>query len=103
MRRVIRLTESDLHKIVAESVKQAINEIGDTPEGQKKLGAAAARRYERMKKNNPDSKEYKDQEDYCDRIEQHAKRRYKESGQTHTLGNGHPFDNGWDEYEMKHK
>lgn len=47
MKKTIRLTESDLHRIVMESVKQAINEIGDTPAGQYALGQAAGRRFKR--------------------------------------------------------
>lgn len=40
---LIRLTESDLHRIVEESVKQIINEIGDTPRGQYMLGRLAGK------------------------------------------------------------
>lgn len=40
----IRLTESQLNKIIKESVKKALNEIGDTERGQYALGAAQARR-----------------------------------------------------------
>lgn len=47
MKRVIKLTESDLHRIIAETVKSAINEIGDTPMGQHALGQAAGRRFKR--------------------------------------------------------
>jgi len=37
-RKLIRLTEQDLHKIVKESVNRVLNEIGDTPKGQYMLG-----------------------------------------------------------------
>lgn len=40
---IIRLTESDLHRIVKESVQRILNEIGDTPKGQRALGALAQR------------------------------------------------------------
>lgn len=43
-KKLIRLTESDLHKIVKESVGKIINEIGDTPKGQRGLGALHARK-----------------------------------------------------------
>lgn len=43
-KQVIRLTESDLHRVIKESVKRALNEIGDTERGQYALGAAQARR-----------------------------------------------------------
>lgn len=38
MKKLIRLTESDLHRIVNRSVRKCINEIGDTPRGQYALG-----------------------------------------------------------------
>lgn len=41
--KVVRLTESDLHNIISESVKSILNEIGDTPYGQYMLGRASAR------------------------------------------------------------
>lgn len=42
-KKLIRLTESDLHRIVKESVNNVLNEIGDTPYGQYMLGRAANR------------------------------------------------------------
>ena len=42
-KKIIRLTESDLHKIVKESVNRVLNEIGDTPKGQYMLGKLTAR------------------------------------------------------------
>lgn len=32
-KRTVRLTESDLHNIIKESVNKVLNEIGDTPMG----------------------------------------------------------------------
>ena len=46
-KKLIRLTESDLHKIVKESVNRVLNEIGDTPRGQNMLGRVAGRGRER--------------------------------------------------------
>ena len=43
-KKLIRLTESDLHRIVKESVKKIINEIGDTNRGQYMLGRLAAKK-----------------------------------------------------------
>ena len=34
MKQIIRLTESDLHRIVKESVNKILNEIGNTPKYQ---------------------------------------------------------------------
>ena len=39
----VKLTESDLHRIVKESVKKVLNEISDTPKGQHILGRLNAR------------------------------------------------------------
>ena len=43
-KKLIRLTESDLHRIVKESVNRILNEYGNTSVGQKKLGALQARK-----------------------------------------------------------
>lgn len=43
-KQIIKITESDLHNIIKESVKSVLNEIGDTKEYQKKLGALQARK-----------------------------------------------------------
>lgn len=42
-KKLIRLTESDLHRIVKESVNRVLNEIGNTPKGQYMLGKLTAR------------------------------------------------------------
>jgi hypothetical protein len=42
-KKLIRLTESDLHKIVKESVNRILNEIGDTAKGQYMLGRLQGR------------------------------------------------------------
>jgi hypothetical protein len=42
-KKLIRLTESDLHRIVRESVNKILNEIGDTPRGQYALGQVSQR------------------------------------------------------------
>ena len=44
MKQRIRLTESDLHRIVKESVQKILKEYGDTSKGQKMLGALQARK-----------------------------------------------------------
>ena len=42
--KLIRLTESDLHRIVKESVNRVLNEIGDTERGQYMLGRLSKRK-----------------------------------------------------------
>ena len=44
MKKVIRLAESDLHRIVKESVQKVLKEVGTTSDYQKKLGALQARK-----------------------------------------------------------
>ena len=46
---VVRLTESQLKQIVAESVKKALKEIGDTPKGRYALAAVQGRAHARMR------------------------------------------------------
>lgn len=91
MKRTIRLTESDLHRIVIESVKQAINEIGDTDEGQYDLGRAAARRYWRSTQEN-DRDAAISNSDYADRIASHA------LSQMPSLDVGTNFNYGFEDY-----
>lgn len=47
MKKIIRLTESELNQIVKESVKRLIREYGDKPETRRKMGMAAKRGVER--------------------------------------------------------
>ena len=54
-KKLIRLTEQDLHRIVKESVDKILNEIGNTPEYQNKLGRLAA-----LKKSNGQDQEAND-------------------------------------------
>jgi hypothetical protein len=44
MEKIIRLTESDLHNIVKESVNRILKEVGETENGQRLLGRLAARK-----------------------------------------------------------
>ena len=54
MKKVIRLTEKDLHNIIKESVNNALNEIGDTDKGQFALGRLAQRNYDKNKGRDPE-------------------------------------------------
>lgn len=64
MKKLFKLTESDLRNIIKESVNKIINEIGDTPNGQRALGAVAARsihrHYDALGDDDPESAEYWD-------------------------------------------
>lgn len=91
MKKTIRLTESDLHRIVMESVKQAINEIGDTDEGQYDLGRAAARRHWRGEQAMDDESAMFNF-DYADSIANHA------AMNTPDIHTGKNFDYGYEDY-----
>lgn len=52
MKQKIHLTESQLNRIIKESVKNILNEIGDTPKGQFALGAVRGRAYARPQYQN---------------------------------------------------
>lgn len=47
MRQIYRITESDLHRIIAESVNMVLNEVGETEDGQYLLGRLAGRKASR--------------------------------------------------------
>lgn len=47
---ILRITEEDLHRIIEEGVKKALNEIGDTEKGQFALGAVRGRAQQRAHK-----------------------------------------------------
>ena len=47
MRQIYRITESDLHRIIAESVNTVLNEVGETEDGQYLLGRLAGRKASR--------------------------------------------------------
>lgn len=55
MRRRIRLTESELRRMISESVKRVLNEIGDTSDGQRKLGALQSRQFMRDDREDSDN------------------------------------------------
>ena len=47
MKRTVKLTESELHKVISESVKNILTEIGDTRRGQYMLGRTLGRAHQR--------------------------------------------------------
>lgn len=51
-KKLIRLTENDLHRIVSESVNKILNEIGDTPRGNFALNAVRGRRAAKQYRTN---------------------------------------------------
>ena len=85
-KKLIRLTESDLHRIVKESVNRVLNEIGDTNRGQYMLGRLAGRKYA----NNYNTNGY----DESGKIANYAQqqRQYKSVYNPYTSG----YDNGFE-------
>ena len=63
MKKVIRLTESDLHSMISEAVKTALNEIGDSPKGAYELGRLNGRY--KLQNSLPKQKEL---EKYVDKL-----------------------------------
>lgn len=57
---IIKLNETELKKIIAESVKKVLSEIGDTPRGQYAMAAVAGRANQRAKtaRANGNQEEY---------------------------------------------
>ena len=75
MKQRIRLTEGQLNRIIKESVKQVLNEIGDTAKGQELLGKSV--RKARQKGENGlamDIDSYADMQYRCNRD------KYKKNG-----------------------
>lgn len=60
---VYRMTENDLHKMIEESVKKALNEIGDTEKGQFALGAVRGRAKQKAHKEYASDKPNYDKAD----------------------------------------
>ena len=79
MKQLIRLTESDLHRSVKESVSRVLNEVGETPEGQRKLGALQARKILRADGDSVDDF-FKNQSKYGGKIYDYAKAKRSVSG-----------------------
>ena len=91
MKQTIKLTESQLHDIIAESVKRCLNEIGDTRRGQYMLGRLHRRILDRMNPRN-----YKVIVDKAKEIESHRTDRFikKVKDNKNYIG---PFDIGDDD------
>lgn len=57
-RNIVRLTESQFNMLIAESVKKALNEIGDTPAGQYALGRLSARQGKYSSEDDANTRKY---------------------------------------------
>jgi hypothetical protein len=108
----IRLTESNLHKIIKESVLQILNEIGDTPKGQYAIGAVAGKYDKKLMDidydNNPEEyNKYNDKVSDCETYAQNGFNNAKNPKELRDMidnfNDGHSY--GYSKYlnEFKHK
>lgn len=88
MKKTIRLTESDLHRII----EQTINEICDTPMGQQRLGALSGRHYARSTYDAPTNGYYRQTVDNA----RDAARKDAEYAKGQYSGDTSDFDYGFD-------
>ena len=103
MKKIIKLTESDLHKIVENTVNRVLNEVGDTHKGQKKLGKLFARQEKDAKNVDFRKKPYEwsDKHTKAHDTWMHA---YKNSKEDKSIADPeHPFNQGYDEYNKKNE
>ena len=91
MKQIIKLTESQLHDMIIESVKECLNEIGDTRRGQYMMGRLHRRVLDRMNPRN-----HKEIEDQAKDIESRRSDRFikKVKDNKNHIG---PFDVGDDD------
>ena len=90
-KKLIRLTESDLHNIIKESISTIINEIGDTRRGQYMLGKLWRRKYD----NELAAADDKDEERYT-KAYNAAKpiQQYAYNNNTKSIDGSSAFDKG---------
>ena len=91
MKRTIKLSESELRRMISESVKRVLNEIGDTDDGQNALGQVHGRAIARAD-HAPNKKEAKK----YNKIASDALHKAYDEGEKNNLyrGIGSPFDKG---------
>ena len=109
MKKIIKLSESELHKLIENTVKNVINEVGDTEKGQKALGALTARQANKAKNtdHNKEPKEWSKNMLEPAKTFLHAKKNAKGNegkwGNKSFTDKEHPFNKGYDEYEQENE
>ena len=104
---IIRLTESDLHKIVKESVNRILSEIGDTPRGNFALNAVKGRRAAKGYRTNMGIKDRAENSKMIGRADDEAWKGYKDSLNTpnplrshnNEAGYNYGFQKGVEKYQ----
>ena len=100
----VRLTEGDLHKIVKESVKRILNEIGDTPRGNFALNAVRGRRAAKFYRTNMGRAEDAENNNVIGMADNIAWKNYKKNpklGYNNDAGYNYGFMKGIEKYERK--
>lgn len=98
---VIRLTESDLHRIVKESVSKILNEIGDTPRGNFALNAVRGRRAAKQYRTNMDTNAKAENNKVMGMADDTAWSNYQKNpklGYKNDAGYSYGFDKGVEKY-----
>ena len=100
-KKFIRLTESDLHNIIKESVKKILNEIGDTPRGNFALNAVRGRRAAKHYRTNMDTEAEAENNKVMRMADDTVWRNYKKNpklGYKNEVGYRYGFDKGVEKY-----
>lgn len=101
MKRTIRLTEADLHRVIKECVQQALNEIGDTPRGNFALNAVRGRRAAKHYRNNMNADDEAENNRVMGDAMNKAWENYRENpklGFNNEVGYSYGFDKGIEKY-----
>lgn len=100
-KKLIRLTESDLHRIVKESVNRILNEIGDTPRGNFALNAVRGRRAAKHYRTNMGANAEAENDKVMGMAMDTAWKNYQENpklGYDNEAGYRYGFDKGVEKY-----
>ena len=97
MKNTVQLTESQLKALIAESVRNVLNEIGDTEEGQRAMGKLWGRKLDRKP---GDQKSLKALDRYAARqAKKHKLKGYEKITRDGMFGDS--FSQGIDDWEVE--
>lgn len=97
MAKLVRLTESDICRIVENSVNSVLNEIGDSHKGQDWLGQAAGRREGQAEleyRKNGNSERHKKLSSIRQQLDKKSKDEIAKSSSKHKSDLRHSFNDG---------
>ena len=87
-RSVIKLSESDLHNIIKESVQRILNEVGDTYQGQYALGRLAAKKSQAKRDYFPDTQVEKYAEKASNGVDNYSNDVFNDGYKNYKIDNG---------------